>query len=179
MCRPGRAQLLIITVEQLFKSCKGHFPQLALLMRNLGFQKHVECVFVDEAHSIHFASQAHYGLNAFCPAWGCLDELKAVLPQNVCWTVLSATFPPHVLATVKKKLLRPGYEAINVTSNRPNMVYATHEVINNIKDLQNYNCFPASPFSMESQPRIHIFVDKKDLACQITAHMDSSLPTEH
>ena len=176
---PGRARLIIITVEQLFKSREGHFPRLALLMRNLGFQKHVVRVFVDEAHSIHFAGLAHYGLNAFRPAWGRLDELKAVLPQNVCWTVLSATFPPHVRATVEKKLLRPGYEAINVTSNRPNTVYATHEVINNIEDLRNYNCFLASPFSMKSQPRVLIFVDKKDLACQIAAHMDSSLPTEH
>ena len=101
----GCAQLLIITVEQLFKSHEGYFPWLALLMHNLGFQKHVVHVFVDKAHSIHFTGLPHYGLNDFCLAWGCLDELKAVLPQSVCWTVLSATFPPHVCATVEEKLL--------------------------------------------------------------------------
>ncbi|KAH9069630.1 P-loop containing nucleoside triphosphate hydrolase protein [Lactarius deliciosus] len=176
---PGRARLLIVTVEQLFKSREGHFSRLALLVRNLWFQKHVVRMFVDEAHNVYTAGLSLYGLDAFRPAWGRLDELKAILPRSVRWTMLSATFPPHIRATVEKKLLRPGYDAIHITSNRPNTVYATHEVINNINDLQNYECFLMSPFSMRSQPRVLIFVDKKELACQIATHLDSCLPVEY
>ncbi|KAH9054913.1 hypothetical protein EDB87DRAFT_1567951, partial [Lactarius vividus] len=88
------------------------------------FQRHIACVIVDEAHNIHTAGLSHYGLDAFCPAWGHLDELKAILPHRVHWVFLSATFPPHIRMTVEKKLLQPGYTAIHVTSNRPNTVYA-------------------------------------------------------
>ncbi|KAH9052274.1 P-loop containing nucleoside triphosphate hydrolase protein [Lactarius vividus] len=131
----GRARLLIVTVEQLFKSREGHFPRLAVLVRNLWFQRHIARVIVDEAHNIHTAGLSHYGLDAFRPAWGRLDELKAILPHP-----------------------------IHVTSNRPNTVYAAHEVLNSIEDFQNYECFLACPFSLVSQPRVLIFVDKKELA---------------
>ncbi|KAH8976407.1 P-loop containing nucleoside triphosphate hydrolase protein, partial [Lactarius hatsudake] len=175
----GRARLLIVTVEQLFKSREGHYPRLALLVRNHWFQKHIVRVIVDEAHNIHTAGLSHYGLDAFRPAWGRLDELKTILPQSVHWAFLSATFPPHIRATVEKKLLPAGYTSIHVTSNRPNTVYATHEVLNSIEDFQNYECFLACPFSLVSQPRVLIFVDKKELACRIAAHLDSCLPSEY
>ncbi|KAF8258083.1 P-loop containing nucleoside triphosphate hydrolase protein, partial [Lactarius quietus] len=163
----GHTRLLIVTVEQLFKSREGHLPRLALLIHNLQYQKHIA------------SGLSHHGLDAFRPAWGRVDELKAILPWSVHWILLSATFPPHIRATIEKKLLCPGYDAIHVTSNRLNTVYATHEVINNIEDVQNYDCFLVSPFSVESQSRILIFVDKKELACQIAAHLDSCLPSEH
>jgi hypothetical protein len=66
---------------------------------------------------------------------------------------------------VEKKIMHQGFDTIHITSNRPNTVYATHEVLNNIEDLQNYDCFVASPFSVDSQPHVLIFVDKKELAC--------------
>jgi superfamily II DNA helicase RecQ len=159
-----------VTVEQLFKLCKGHFPHLAIFVCNLQLQKHIAWVIVNEAHSVHTAGLPHYGLNAFCLAWSCLEELRAILPWSVCWTLLSATFPPHICTTVEKKLLHKGYDTIHITSNQPNTVYATHNVLNKIEDLQNYKCFIASPFSVESQPCVLIFVGKKELACQIAAY---------
>lgn len=150
-----------------------------MFVRNLRFQKHIARVVVDEAHNVHTAGLPHYGLDAFRPAWGRLDELKAILPRSVCWTLLSATFPPHIRTTVEKKLLRTSYDGIHVTSNRPNTVYATHEVLNNIEDLRNYECFIVSPFSVESQPRVLIFVDKKELACRIAAYLNAYLPVKH
>lgn len=150
-----------------------------MLVRSLWFNRYIVRIVVDEAHNIHTAGLSHYGLDAFRPAWGRLDELRAILPRNVCWVLLSATFPPHIRATVEKKLLRPGYIAIHITSNRPNTVYVAHEVLNNIEDFQNYECFLASPFSLDSQPRVLIFVDKKELACRIAAYLDARLPAEY
>ncbi|KAF8267862.1 hypothetical protein EI94DRAFT_1700713 [Lactarius quietus] len=160
-------------------SCEGHFPQLALLICNLWYQKHIAHVVIAKAHNIHTSGLSHHSVNMFHPAWGRVDELKAILPWNVHWILLSATFPPHIHATVEKKLLHPGYDAIHVTSNRPNTVYTMHEVINSIKHVQNYKCFLVSPFSVESQPHVLIFVDKKEPACQIAAHLYSCLPDEH
>jgi hypothetical protein len=113
----GRARIIIITVEQLFKLHEGHLPRLAIFIRNLRFQKHIAWVIIDEGHNVHTAGLPHYGLDAFRPARGRLDELKVILPQSVCWTLLSAMFPPHICATVEKKILCPGYDAIHITSN--------------------------------------------------------------
>ncbi|KAN0128795.1 hypothetical protein V8E53_013382 [Lactarius tabidus] len=150
--------LLIVTVEQLFKSCKGHLPHLAIFLRNQQFQQYVVCIVIDEAHNIHTAGLPHYRLDAFHPAWGRLDELRAILPQHVQWAFPSATFPLHICATIESKLLKP--------------------VVNNIKDMKNYECFLSNPFSPESQPCVLISIDKKELACHISAHLDSCLPSE-
>jgi superfamily II DNA helicase RecQ len=154
-------------------------PRLAILLRNHSFQKHVTRVIVDEAHNIYTAGLPHYGLDAFRPAWGRLGELRAILPSSVRWAFLSATLPPHIRGHIEKNLLKTGCVSIHVSSNCPNTTYATHEVINNIENLCNYECFLAVPFSISGQPRVLIFVDSKELACRISSHLDSCLPTQY
>ena len=74
-----------MTVEQLFKSREGHLPRLAIFLRNQYFQRHIVRIVVDEAHNIYTAGLPLYGLDAFRPAWGRLDEIKAILPWHVQW----------------------------------------------------------------------------------------------
>ena len=167
-----------MTVEQLFESRQGRLPRLAIFLRKQHFQPYIRRIVVNEAHNIYTAGLPHYGLNAFRPAWGRLGELKIILPRRVQWTFLSATFPPHIRTTIEDTLLKHGYSSIHTTSNRPNTTYATHEVINNIENMQNYECFLSNPFSLESQPRVLIFVNKEELAGYISIHLDSCLPLE-
>ena len=176
----GRARHLIVTVEQLFKSSAGHFSRLGHLIRNnKTFQHHLIRINVDEAHSIHTAGIPLYGLPAFRPAWGKLDELKILLSNNIRWKAFSATFPRHILRAVEKKILKPDYISIRLTSNRPNTIYATHQVHGSIEDLQNYECFLTKPFNFHAQPHVLIFVDNKDLTSKIARHLDALLPTEY
>ena len=176
----GRARHLIVTVEQLFKSSAGHFARLGHLIRNnRTFQRQLIRINVDEAHSIHTTGIPLYGLPAFRPAWGKLDELKVLLSNKIRWKAFSATFPHHILRTVEKKILKPDYVFIRVTSNRPNTIYATHQVQGSIEDPQNYECFLTKPFNFHSQPHILIFVDNKDLTSKIAQHLDASLPPEY
>ena len=173
----GTARHLIVTVEQVSKSPEGHLSRLALLVRNKAFQKHLVWVNVDETHHIHTAGQALYGLKAFRPAWGQLDELKILLPRKVRFHGYSATLPDHILLLVQQKIMKPNHTLIRVTSNRPNTTYATHQVVNNLEDLQNYECFLATLFSLASQPHVIIFVDDKDLTSKIARHLESCLPS--
>lgn len=92
-----------MTVEQLFKSREGHLPRLYLLLRHHHFQRHITRINVDEVHNIYTAGLSLYGLDAFRPAWGRLDELKAILPKDTRWSGFSATIPPHILKVVEKK----------------------------------------------------------------------------
>jgi hypothetical protein len=50
--KAGKARHIITTVEQLFKTPEGHLPCLAILVRNLQFQKRIKSVTVDEAQFI-------------------------------------------------------------------------------------------------------------------------------
>jgi len=170
---------LIVTVEQLFKSREGHFPRLSLLLRNQRFHKLINRLNVDEVHHVHTAGLPHHGLDAFRPAWGKIDELRAILPRKVKVGAYSATVTSaHILRTIELKILRPEYVLIRVTSNRPNTMYSTFEVTKSIDDLRNYDCFLSSPFDLVAQPHVLIFVDNKDLACRISSYLDSRLPQE-
>ena len=104
--KAGKAWHIIATVEQLFKTPEGHLLHLAILVCDPQFQKQIKSVTVDEAHFIHLAGIPHYGNSAFRPAWGRLDKLKVILPKTVPWWALSAMFPPHILKTVKEKILQ-------------------------------------------------------------------------
>jgi hypothetical protein len=53
-----------------------------MLVRNPYFQKKVIRINVGEAHNIYTAGLPRHGLNAFCPAWGRLDELKILFPKK-------------------------------------------------------------------------------------------------
>lgn len=165
-------------MEQFFKTPEGHFPRLAILVRNKHFQKRIKRVHVDEAHFIHLAGLARNGTKAFRPAWGQLDELKALLPNSIPWQAISATFPLHILKTVETKILRPGYVSISISSNRPNTIYATHRVTTSIDELRNYECFLSSPFNVQAQPRVLIFFDSKALASNVAQHLNAQLPLE-
>jgi superfamily II DNA helicase RecQ len=168
-----------VTVEQLFKSPAGHFARLGFLIRRTkGFQHRIKRVNVDEAHCIHTAGLPLYGLPAFRPAWGMLDELKALLPTTVIWKAFSATFPPHILKTVTQKVLKPNYTMIHLTSNRPNTMYATHQVHGSLEDPRNYECFIQHPFDFKKQPHVLIFFDDKGLTKKVAQHLDEQLPPE-
>jgi len=149
---------------------------MAVLLRQLTFQSLISQFCIDEAHSFYTAGYALYGLPAFRPPWGKLPELQASLRPSIPWHFFSATFLPHILGLVKEKLLRPGYDYVHVTSNRPNIIYATHQVENSIEDVHNYKCFLQSPFNADSQPHVLIFFDDKKLTTKVEAHLESRLP---
>lgn len=172
----GKYQHLLVTVEQLSKDSSGHFSRLGRIIRNKKYQKHIDRVNVDEVHHIRTAGEALYGLKAFRPAWGRVDEFKVLLPRGVRWHGFSAILPEHIMLLVQKKIMNPNFTLIRTTSNRPNTTYATHQIVNSIEDMRNYECFLAHPFSMAAQPHVLIFIDDQDLTLKMAKHLDSCLP---
>lgn len=174
---------LIVTVEQLFKSKEGHIPRLGQMIREQChggyFRKLVKRINIDEAHFIYTAGQPHFGSPAFRPAWGQLEELKRHMPADVRWHLFSATFPKHILSFVQSSLLGTDFTHIHLTSNRPNIIYTTHVVDGSLDKGENYNCFLTSPFSLNKQPHVLIFVENTTHACVIQNYLDRQLPPEH
>ncbi|KAG2005988.1 II DNA helicase [Coprinopsis cinerea AmutBmut pab1-1] len=77
-----------------------------------------------------------------------------------------------------EKLLPNNFKHIHVTSNRPNTVYALHQV-DSIENMANYRCFVAHPFSLANQPRVLIFIDDRKLAAKIVTYLKSHVPPKY
>ena len=152
---------------------------MSTILRNAAFQKYIARVNVDEAHSIYTAGQDLHGLKAFRPAWGQVADLRALLNESIHWNFFSATSPLHILKMIELKVLRDDYIRIQITSNHPNTMCATHKIVNSIEDPRNYECFLSKPFLLEEQPHVLIFCDDKDRCLKVSCHLNSCLPPVH
>ncbi|KAN0135294.1 hypothetical protein V8E53_006859 [Lactarius tabidus] len=119
----GVYSVLIVQPEQLCMT-NGHLPCLACLIVE-------DRQFANEAHFIYTAGLKHYDIPAFQPAWA-----------------LSGTQPPHIKAAIIKNLLFEESElcTIKLTSNRPNIVYATHPVVGKLLDFCNLDFLVPCPY---------------------------------
>ncbi|RXW12462.1 hypothetical protein EST38_g13391 [Candolleomyces aberdarensis] len=178
--KPGKCRHLIITVEQAFRSREGHLPPLYLLLCNPYFQRCVTRVNIDEVHCIYTAGTTLYGVPAFRPAWGRLPEIQAILPYSTIWAYYTATLPPHIHSMLTRTLLTTdNFVNIFVTSNRPNIIYATHRLVKNMDEARNYRCFVQSPFQLSTQPHVLIFVDNLNLCNRICNYLCQTITKSH
>jgi superfamily II DNA/RNA helicase len=73
----------------------------------------------------------------FRPAHGKFDVIRLLFPKTTVMA-FSATFPPHILNVVKKKMaIPPDHIFIQRSRNRPNVTYATHEAVGSLTDFRN------------------------------------------
>ncbi|KAJ3805154.1 hypothetical protein F5876DRAFT_52300 [Lentinula aff. lateritia] len=139
--QPGSAQLFLVTPEQCWWNSAGHLTRWGHMICQHQFKKRVRYLIIDESHSIPTQSIAQYGLPAFRPAYGRLDELRVLLGPHIVSVALTATAPPHMCKVICAKALHPNHTSIITSSNRANTIYATHTVIGSIDNLENYKCF--------------------------------------
>ncbi|KAK0240631.1 P-loop containing nucleoside triphosphate hydrolase protein [Armillaria nabsnona] len=172
---PGSTRHFIVTTEQMFKSKEGHLSRFGHLIRTLAFRKTIKRVFVDEAHFIYFAGASRYKIPAFRPSWGRLNEIQIFLP-SIPWQILTATSPPHVLSVIEAAVLKPGYELIRITSNRPNAIYVTHCVVKSLDVMENYDCFLADPPA--HQRKVLLFFNNRNLGRRVTTYLNNKLPED-
>jgi superfamily II DNA helicase RecQ len=128
---------------------QNHTTRLAqLINKNCTFTKMIKFMHIDEAHFIHTAGMDHYGIAAFCAAWGCLGEVCVKLQKSLQVQALSGTQPPHIKETIMKSLLfnQKKLCSIKLSSNHPNMAYATHPIAGALSDMRNLNFLVPDPY---------------------------------
>ncbi|KAJ7436728.1 hypothetical protein FB451DRAFT_969590, partial [Mycena latifolia] len=171
----GYFQHLIVQPEQL-KSFNGHLPRLARLLNVAHFTKTIARVHVDEVHFLHTAGLPHYGLPAFRPAWGCLNDLRIRLPKGTPIQVLSGTFPPHIKSAVIHNLnFDPAtLISLKLSSNRPNTIYATHRIVGSLSDFRNLDFLIAIPFT--KLLKVVVYHDNTQQCSDAASYLDKRLP---
>ncbi|KAJ7199759.1 P-loop containing nucleoside triphosphate hydrolase protein [Mycena pura] len=175
--RDGFYQHLIVQPEQL-KIYQGHLPRLARLLHNQRFLKTIARVHVDEAHNHYLAGLPQHGLPPFRPAWGALDEFRLRLPKGTPFQALSGTLPPHIKLAIHNHLNFDPTRAVSLklSSNRPNIVYATHRIVGSLKDFRNADFLISIPY----KPVIKslIFHDNTEQCAGLSDYLDERLPLD-
>ncbi|THV02963.1 P-loop containing nucleoside triphosphate hydrolase protein [Dendrothele bispora CBS 962.96] len=176
---PGCGDIFIVTPEQFFRNPQGHDSSFGKIVRKHPFRRQIRLTVVDEAQFIHTYGLPHYGMKAFRDAYGQLNDIKVLFGLAIPWAAMTATATYHILKTIEKRVLRPSYLHLRTTSNRPNIMYASHCVPGQIDQLENYKCFLSSPFDFKTQKRVLIFRDNMNPAVAIADYLDSLLPPEY
>ncbi|ESK87435.1 family helicase [Moniliophthora roreri MCA 2997] len=176
-CNLGRFRHFLVTPEQLFMLREGYYLWFGYTIRDPDYKRLFGCIFVDEAHFIYFAGVSHYSLPAFCPAYDQLSEIKAMF-AGIPWHALTATAPPHVYWQIVSSILTPRHALIQYSSNQPNTVYATHQIIGTIDDMFNYRMFIQDPltFDFNTHLCILLFFDNRQLCKAVCKYLRMCLP---
>lgn len=117
---------------------------------------------------------------AFRAPWDHLGAFRIRLSKTATFQVLSGTFPPHIITTVIRSLLfRDNWVKINVSSNRPNIIYATHPIVGSLSDFRNLDFL--IPVELQVPLRLQntiIFHDDTTEANNAALYLNSRLPKE-
>ncbi|KAJ7498333.1 P-loop containing nucleoside triphosphate hydrolase protein [Mycena galericulata] len=161
---------------------QGHIPRFAKLLRDQKWVKKIRLLQIDEAHFIVTAGQAKGKETAFRPAFSNLGErLRVHLPSTTPCSAYSASMPKRVMDVVMKTLRMNPTNTVTValSTNRPNLVYATIPMIGTINNLSNLNFLAPQPFPANYVlPLSIIFVDDKKKTSIIAWNLNSRLPPE-
>ncbi|KAJ2930420.1 hypothetical protein H1R20_g6675, partial [Candolleomyces eurysporus] len=178
--KSGYYSVLIVQPEQLGTSHNGHRAQLCqLLSDNRAFISLVQCVHIDEAHTIFTAGIDLYGIAAFRPAWGQLGKLRVIIGKQVPVQALSGTQPPHIRRKIISSLMmdEPWLRSVTLSSNRENLVYATHGIIGQRSDFRNLGFLVPDGYDGSYQlPKGIVFHDDKREVASAAIFIDSRLP---
>ncbi|KAJ7016533.1 P-loop containing nucleoside triphosphate hydrolase protein, partial [Mycena alexandri] len=176
----GEIRHLLVQPEQLRTNHAGHLPRMARLLHNPGFVNKIKRVAVDEAHNIRTSGIAINGRPPFRPSWGALGEFRARLSKDTSFQALSATMPSFIHRTIGQSLgFPPDSLTIRVSINRPNIIYATHQLIDGRKNLRNLDCIIPSSFHPPMRlPKLVIFHGEKAETCNAAEHLNSLLSPE-
>jgi superfamily II DNA helicase RecQ len=158
----------------------GHLPRLARLVQNDRlFRKRIIRVHVNEAHFICTAGVGLYGLPSFRVAWSRLAEFRIKLGKNVVFQALSGTQPDHIKKKIYENLLFNDQKlcSIKLSSNRPNMAYATHPIVGTLSDFRNLDFLVPDPYPVDFRmPKTLVFHDNLEQCTAAAVYLNDRLP---
>ncbi|KAJ7839505.1 P-loop containing nucleoside triphosphate hydrolase protein [Mycena leptocephala] len=173
----GQIPHLIVQPEQ-FELHHGHLPKMARLLHDHKFVSQIGGVTVDECHNTYIAGSTVNGRKPFRPSYGALPQLRIRLGTSTAWSFLSATVPPHIYNYIHDTFaIGPNPTIIRVSTNRPNLIYATHVLVGGRGSIQNLDLIIPDVFHPPMRlPKIVIFHGNKAETCVARQHLDSRLP---
>jgi len=165
-------------MEQL-KTHEGHMGKLAQLIRkDRRFVSRIKHIAVDEVHTIYTCSIPKHNRPAHRPAYGYFDTIRLLFSKSTTVLALSATLPNHILKVVKRKMsLSPDHLFIHLSSNRPNIMYATQPIIGPLRDFANLSFLIPKDFHPPMQ--IHLLLSFMTISSMQVMQLSSLITSYH
>ncbi|KAK7006578.1 Werner syndrome ATP-dependent helicase, partial [Favolaschia claudopus] len=161
---------------------RGHIPKFAKLLHDPKWANKIGLLQIDEAHFIVTAGQDRGDEGAFRPAFSSLwERLRVHLLSKTPCTAFSASLPQRYMDIVMKTLRMDPANTVKVllTTNRPNLVYATIPMKGSIKNLDNLEFLAPQPFPPNHRlPPCIVFIDDKNHAAKTERYLNSRLPAD-
>jgi superfamily II DNA helicase RecQ len=159
---------------------KGHLTHFGRTIRkNKTFNQSILHVSVDEAHVIASPGMpGNNGKSATRPAYNRLDSFRVLLSNSTSFSTLSATVSPYVDTIISKKLaLHSNTVKLCDSLNRPNMTYATIDMVDSLANFNNLNFLVPQHYHppMLQQPTI-VFFDTQNMARDGARYINSRYP---
>ena len=159
---------------------EGHLTHFRrAIHKNKRFNQSILHVSVDEAHVIASACMpGDNGESSTWPAYNGLDSFQVLLSNSTSFLALSATVNPYVDTVISKKLaLRLNTVKLCSSSNRPNMTYATIDVVDSLANFNNLNFLVLQSYHppMLQQPTI-VFFNTQNMAHNGVQYINSRYP---
>ena len=153
---------------------EGHLTHFRrAIHKNKRFNQSILHVSVNEAHVIASAGMpGDNGESATWPAYNGFDSFQVLLSNSTSFLALSATVNPYVKTVISKKLaLCSNTVKLCSSSNRPNMTYATIDVVDSLANFNNLNFLVLQSYypPMLQQPTI-VFFNTQNMVCNISTH---------
>jgi hypothetical protein len=175
----GKYSIFVTTMEQLGQN-DGHMTKFTLLLRNKEkkFVNGIRTIHIDEIQMIETAGIAKHGQPAFRPLYGRFDTFWLLFPKSMTVIGYSTTLPPHILSVVKKKAgLHHDHFHIHRTCNRPNIMYATHQIVGSLSDFRNLDLIlPIECERPDQIPLTIVFHDSIQECSDAALFQDAKLP---
>ncbi|KAJ6528633.1 P-loop containing nucleoside triphosphate hydrolase protein [Mycena vulgaris] len=163
-------------------SYQGHIPRFAKLLHDPKWAKKIKLLQLDEAHFIATAGQAKGKEGAFRPSYSDLGErVRVHLSSSAVCTAYSASMPTRIVELVMKTMRMDPNRTVKLelTTNRPNLVYATIVMVGNIDNFANLDFLVPQPLPPNYPfPKFMVFIDDKKKAAKIARYLNSRLPPE-
>jgi superfamily II DNA helicase RecQ len=161
----------------------GHMTKFGALLRlrDRKFVQSFKFINIDEIHTIGTCGIPKYGQAAFRPAYGRFETYRMLFSKETIVIGYSATMPPHILRLIEQKIgISTDHSLLKRSSNRPNIMYATHQIIGSLTDYRNLSMFIPPPelcLTPKSIPSTIIFHDDIQGATNAALFMNTSLPS--
>ncbi|KAF8132641.1 P-loop containing nucleoside triphosphate hydrolase protein, partial [Mycena galopus ATCC 62051] len=160
---------------------QGHIPHFAKLLHDPKWAQRVKLLQIDEAHFIATAGQSKGKEAAFRPSFSDLGErLRVHLPATTPCTAYSASMPPQIMNLVTSTLRMEPYKTVKIelTTNRPNLVYAVIPMVGSIDNFANLDfLWPDSfPPNFILRQKSIVFIDHKRKAARLAEYLNAKVP---
>lgn len=149
------------------------------LRQNKKSVKRISHVSVDESHVV--ASAGMPGTNGeppYRPAYGRLDAIRLLLSKSTSFSALSATITPYVERLLQKKLaLRPDTVTLRAGLNRPNISYASLDIVDTVSNFRNLDFLVSNSYHPPMLvQKTMVFFDTQNMSRDASRYINSKFP---